>query len=181
MVLHSDPLVAGSRTLLCFAMLINMMGSTAPAMSSPTVENTQWTLTRLANRPFKPLRRQPFLLLDSATRRVSGFAGCNEFAGRYMLSDRRLTFQRISYTRKACLETVEASVESRFFEALSRVRYWRVDGAQLVLLDGAGNRRAQFKQDSPRIDSNMITPGTDGRRRSPRVTASMDRGQTSHD
>jgi heat shock protein HslJ len=123
-------------------------GFRSSARAKRIPENTQWVLTRVAKDRVGKVRREPYLILESHTNRVSGFAGCNQFTARYQLSGPSLTFSRISYTRMACLDPSEGQIETAFVSALEHVRTWRIDGSTLQLLDA---RRASLLQFSPKF------------------------------
>jgi heat shock protein HslJ len=65
---------------------------------------TEWRLTRLAS--------SPHLLFDPATRRVSGFTGCNRLSGGYTVEGDRLTFGPMATTRMACPEGMATEAAS---------------------------------------------------------------------
>ncbi|MEO7409512.1 MAG: META domain-containing protein [Vicinamibacterales bacterium] len=96
-----------------------------------SLENTTWSLTRLAARALDKKEHSPGLRLDEKERRAFGFAGCNEFSARYRLSRSTITFERITYTRKRCVDPYLTTVEDEYLAALKRVRSWRVQGTTL--------------------------------------------------
>ena len=68
---------------------------------------------------------------------VSGSAGCNGFSGRYTTAGDSLSFSPLATTRMACKKYVMAQ-EQVFLDAMSRVRSYAIDGAQLTVFDASG-------------------------------------------
>lgn len=113
--------------------------STAPAADDrPALENTHWTLIRVADSPVRsgPGQRDPHLILRRQDHRVSGFTGCNQMSGAYTLDGQALTFRQMISTRMACLDTMDT--EAAFTAALQQVRAWSIAGDRLMLSDAAG-------------------------------------------
>jgi heat shock protein HslJ len=115
--------------------------SAAPA----SLENTHWKLTQLGDAPVVVPYRQPepYLILDSSTRRAGGSGGCNRFSGGYELIGERLRLGRMTSTLMACAEGMET--ERGLWLALGEVRRWRITDRQLDLLDASGNVVARFE------------------------------------
>ena len=122
------------------ALLLRQAGSVNSA-----VENTYWKLIGLGDAPVAASSRQqePHLILDPASRRVSGSGGCNRFTGSYELHGDQLTFGKMASTMMACPEGLDA--ESMFLAALGRVNQWKFAGEELELSDDAGNLVARFE------------------------------------
>ncbi len=76
-------------------------------------------------------------LVFSTDSTVSGSAGCNGFNGRYTTAADALSFSPLATTRMACKKYVMAQ-EHVFLDAMSRVRSYAIDGAQLTLFDAPG-------------------------------------------
>lgn len=75
--------------------------------------------------------------------RASGYGGCNNFFARVASEGARLRFSAIGATRMACAESSMAT-ERDMLAALERTRAYRLEGGELVLLDGAGAQAARF-------------------------------------
>ncbi|WP_230169367.1 YbaY family lipoprotein [Roseomonas sp. CECT 9278] len=69
--------------------------------------------------------------------RAHGSGGCNRFNAGYVLDGAALRFGPAAQTNMAC-EPPAMALEARFHAALATVRAWRIEGAELLLLDGAG-------------------------------------------
>ena len=76
---------------------------------------------------------------------VSGTGGCNRMIGKATISGDALTFGTIGSTQMACTPAAMAQ-ERKFFDALEKVRNWRVDTQRrkLTLLDAQGKRLVAF-------------------------------------
>ena len=74
--------------------------SAGSAASRVPLENTYWKLTRLGDAPFNVAsqRKEPYLIFNSASRRVSGSGGCNQLAGSYERSGSHLNFGQMAGT-----------------------------------------------------------------------------------
>lgn len=73
----------------------------------------------------------------TAEGRAHGTTGCNRFTGGFTADGATLAFGPVAGTRMAC-EPPAMDQEWRFHEALAATRGWRMDGAALLLTDGAG-------------------------------------------
>jgi heat shock protein HslJ len=109
------------------------------------LENTRWVPATLGSAPvtLAQQQREPFIVLQPAEHRVSGFAGCNQFTGSYQLAADKLNFSQVSMTRMACQEG--ADIEQRLLKALENTASWRIDGDRLQLQDDQGANVANFK------------------------------------
>jgi heat shock protein HslJ len=68
---------------------------------------------------------------------ADGTAACNHYGGGYSVSGDSLTFGPLAVTEMAC-EEPRMSLESAFLAALGATVSYRLDGAQLHLLDASG-------------------------------------------
>jgi heat shock protein HslJ len=135
----TDPQVARFRRsrvfLTAFTCLlpIVLFGGAAAASEGP--ERVEWRLVVLGNAtvPALPGGRQPSLRLDQAQKRVTGYAGCNNFFGSYELAGTSLKFGPLAATRRACPEP-QSSVETKYLEALAKVRGWKLEAGELLLV-----------------------------------------------
>jgi copper homeostasis protein (lipoprotein) len=118
--------------------------------SSAALENTYWKLIRLGDKlvtvPAK--QREPHFVLDSKTKRIAGFGGCNRFTGTYQQSGDRLTFGKMAMTFMACAEGME--IERDFLAAFEQVRSWKIFGEHLELLDDNRGFLARFEARAPK-------------------------------
>jgi putative lipoprotein len=113
--------------------------------STVRVEDRYWKLTNLGDAPVTLTSRQkePHLILNSETRRVSGSGGCNQLVGSYKLNGKELKLSQMAGTMMACIEGMDT--ERAFLDALKRVTTWRIEGNQLELFDADGRAVAKFE------------------------------------
>ncbi len=117
----------------------------------PAIEGVVWQLTELDGAaPPRGDRGQLLTLqLDSGERRASGFGGCNRFFGEYRLQGASLSFGQLAMTMKACPEGMDA--ERAYHRALGRVKAYRREAGQLLLLDG-DSVVARYREESGATD-----------------------------
>jgi heat shock protein HslJ len=82
---------------------------------------------------------------DSA---VAGSTGCNRFSAPYTVDGDSLEIGMIAATLMACPPPADA-VERAYVDALERVTGWRVDDAELVLLDEEGAELLRYTTATP--------------------------------
>ena len=87
--------------------------------------------------------KAPFIVLQGAEPRISGFAGCNQFTGAYELKERELSFSKMAMTLRACLEGME--LEREVAKVLAETRSYEVSGDVLRLHDESGAVLAELK------------------------------------
>lgn len=130
------------RGIACAAMLASLAcsGSRNMALSasadSARLIDSEWHLVDLHQQP-APLGagdRAVSMRLSGADARVSGFGGCNRYAGTYTLRGDSLRFGPVMMTRMAC--TTGNDLEVRYAGALESVRRFRFAGPHLELLAG---------------------------------------------
>lgn len=110
------------------------------------IENTHWSLTSVSEGALDAKHTSARLMLDSKEGRAFGFAGCNNFSAPYRLSRSALTFQRITSTRKGCVDADLAKVEDAYLAALKRVRSWRIQATTLSLRSAGGRTLLTFER-----------------------------------
>jgi len=108
-----------------------------PADFGVALEGGPWTLLELngAVARLPTGERQPYLLFQPQDGRVSGYSGCNEFTGNYVVQGDVLSFGVFGMTRRFCADTA-GDVEQVFLGVLSKVRSWRVEQQMLLIMDG---------------------------------------------
>ncbi|HEY4136638.1 MAG TPA: META domain-containing protein [Alphaproteobacteria bacterium] len=113
--------------------------------TSVPLAGTSWTLNKLGDVAVtvEAGQREPFLSLDAAEKRASGFAGCNMFSGPYQLSDDgKLTFGPLAMTRMACAPGM--SIEGGYANALRDAKTYSIADSQLTLMNAEGKPLATF-------------------------------------
>ena len=147
--------------LYAILVCVFMAALNGEALAAPAgPEGVEWRLLKLgdAAAPTLPGNRQPSLLLDPSQKKASGFAGCNNFFGSCELAGATLKFGPFGATRMACAE-MDTTVETKYLEALSRTRGWKIDAGELLLVDGAEvlAHFATKQGDSSAIDLETLT------------------------
>ena len=102
-----------------------------------TLEDSRWRLVTLGGHAVQVHgdQREPWIVLESRTKRVTGSGGCNRISGGYEAGRGSLRFSRIASTMMAC---PSLEVETQFLRALDATRSGRVSGRTLELLDAKG-------------------------------------------
>ena len=132
-------LTAVAASVICIAiLLVSCTKKEMPTSGAESagIEGIQWYLTEVGGSPVSPMAddKQPHILLDPAQNQATGFAGCNNFYGRYELDGASLTFGPMGATRMACPD-LETGLEMSVFEALESTRNWKKSDGDLLLLD----------------------------------------------
>lgn len=119
--------------------------ATAPLVSTP------WRLTHLDGLELaNPAGNNAVgFQLDTQNPRITGFGGCNRMFGGYLLNGEQLRFDQIGATKMACAEGSRMKLEQDYFDMLSRVSSWKINGSSLELLDANGAVLATFAAATP--------------------------------
>ncbi len=107
------------------------------------LEDTEWTLVKLDGKAVIAAPKPAYLLLNSASHRVSGSGGCNRLVGSYELAGSRLKFGQMASTRMACAQGMET--EQALQQALGEVSTWKITSGRLELFDSGGKLLATFE------------------------------------
>jgi heat shock protein HslJ len=86
-------------------------------------------------------------LVVDADGKVTGNGGCNGYFGSVIIDGGAMSFGNLGATRMACPEPA-MSQEERLLRALDSTRGYRLQGGNLVLLDGAGAALVRFRTES---------------------------------
>jgi copper homeostasis protein (lipoprotein) len=110
---------------------------------------TRWVPAVIAAVPVTlvPQQREPFIVLQSGDRRITGFSGCNQLSGSYHLAADELKILPAATTRMACAQGMD--IEQRLLKALEATASWRIEGDRLDLLDKQREILAIFKSANP--------------------------------
>jgi heat shock protein HslJ len=92
-----------------------------------------WKLVELKGQPVPALKREPYLILRTEDKRMTGFGGCNSFTGAYTLDEAasRIRFDQVASTMMACPSGMD--VEQAFHEVLRGVDNYSLNGDRLSL------------------------------------------------
>lgn len=124
-----------NKLVYTFALLF-VLSCSSKSFPDKKWEGRHWTLVELLSVPLQTsgFARDANLIFDHRTKTITGTGGCNRIYGPYTdESKRRLKFGDLGMTRMACQDT---PFENRFAEVLSSVRYFELNGNQLILKNG---------------------------------------------
>jgi putative lipoprotein len=127
--------------LLALALLLAgllLVGCDRSPAGNDTLAGTQWVLVTLGGKP--PLAGGTAPSAEFAEDQISGSTGCNHYFGTYEARGSDLTLGAVAVTEMACLEPAGVmDQEQAFLAALASTTSYRLAGAGLELLDGAGS------------------------------------------
>ncbi len=108
----------------------NKIGELIGVSKERSLENTYWVLTEINGMALADSPKAPFIQLNPDGNKISGFGGCNQLAGQYTLSGKKITFKIIA-TRMFCQETME--IETGYLQALDNANEFVIDEHTLLL------------------------------------------------
>ena len=119
--------------------------SSTPSMPDEPLLDRYWRALEIEGKPVSVLnnRAEPHLVL-SAEKRTHGSDGCNRFTGTYDTSAQTLRFGRLASTMMACIPPVD-QMAREFTTVLGATATYRIQGKQLVLVDGEGRVRMRLE------------------------------------
>ena len=118
-----------------------------PADPAAGLFDTYWRAVQVDGRAVthRAGTREPHLVLNRDGSRVSGFAGCNGFAGNFQQHGATLRLgDKLAMTRMACVGEGD-TLETAFTKALTSVSTYRISGDRLELRDAQGTVRMIFE------------------------------------
>ena len=134
-----------SLPILAFGIIL----SANKCASSMNAENAgitsgKWTLQTIAGQEYKLPEgvESPYLQVDSAMERISGFNGCNRLTGGVTIHGDSISFPMMGSTKMYCEET--HALESSFMKALGNTSTFSVKGDKLTL-SGQGQEQAVLR------------------------------------
>jgi len=115
------------------------------AFSRASLTNTYWRPVELAGKPVvvEGGQREPHLMLVPGENKLRGFAGCNQFLGRYDVKENSLRFTGMATTRMFCEGVMEQ--EQAFLSVLEGTASHKIVGEALDLYDANGKLLARFE------------------------------------
>jgi heat shock protein HslJ len=148
-------------SVIAFVLLASLPGAALAQDEQPlSPEGQDWSLVASYDETSGeitsvPIGVQPTLLLQDGA--ASGFAGCNQFSGSYLLDGSSLTFgEEMSVTLALC-EGPGQLVENSYLAALGQVGSWAIDGEQLQLYDNLGDLILTFEVPSVLWTRSQVT------------------------
>ena len=111
----------------------------------PALENMRWKLEQLNQQPVEAIekQREPHIILQSASRRVTGSGSCNQLLLGYALERTTLRFTEGATTARTCETGMRQ--ERAFLAALATVTSFNMEARTLRLLDAQGRVIARFR------------------------------------
>jgi copper homeostasis protein (lipoprotein) len=115
------------------------------AFSKASPTNTYWRPVELAGKPLTMVadQREPHLMLVPTENKLRGFAGCNQFMGRYEVNENSVRFTGVATTRKYCEGAMEQ--EQEFLHVLEATESFKIVGEALDLHDANSKLLARFE------------------------------------
>lgn len=113
-----------------------------------SIAGTDWTLTELGGQtaPAGTGGQHPSLRFNADSALVSGFGGCNRFAGGYTVEGQNLHFAPLAMTKMACTEGMD--LEQHFADALGHTNRYELTSAGMTFFNG-NTPVARFVRKSP--------------------------------
>lgn len=135
-------------SVLLLGACANPVPPTTPAgeaKSTAQLLNTYWKLTQLGELVITTPQdaREMHFVMHAENQRVTGFSGCNQMMGAYVLDGSALRFERMGGTMMACVSNMD--LEPRFLGMFGQVVSWDIQGETLQLLDANRKPLATFE------------------------------------
>ena len=119
-------------------------GDTAPVAQAPPFAGVPWVLSSgLDVEGWE--QTAPSAVFKDGT--LGGSTGCNRYTGPYTVDGESLTLGAIASTQMACPPPA-GEVERAYLDALQQVAQWRMDDAELVLLDDGATELLRYREAS---------------------------------
>ncbi|HEX6084879.1 MAG TPA: META domain-containing protein [Thermoanaerobaculia bacterium] len=115
------------------AFLLLFLVACATQDTATSLDGTRWTLTTSSA-----------ITLQFADGNATGSGGCNQYRATYTQSGSSLTLGPVASTKRACVEPEGNRHETEYFDALSRVTSFAVEGDRLMLRDASGTTLLEF-------------------------------------
>ena len=93
---------------------------------APVTLNNKWKVISMQG--IDNFDKNPTIQFDAKEKRISGFAGCNNYFGDYDPENIQLDFSKMGMTRKMC---PDMTVENTFVNNLRIVSYYKIENKQL--------------------------------------------------
>lgn len=100
----------------------------------PVLPEGEWTLQSMNGEAVSGLKKPITLTITSATNRINGYAGCNQYFSSFTTEGSSITFTAPGRTKMFCKETM--NLEEKFMTALSTVRAFKTECNKLQLFEG---------------------------------------------
>jgi heat shock protein HslJ len=131
----------------CWLFACNSPSKTSTAIQSAptTIGDIRWKLVELNGQAMQvqpPNGKEPYILFEEATNKVTGNGGCNGFGGTYLLQqDNSIRLSQLISTKMACNSL---AIETRFMKALETTDRYEVVNDTLTFYKGEAAPMAKF-------------------------------------
>ncbi|RAJ18040.1 META domain-containing protein [Olleya aquimaris] len=126
-------------TIFLFSILLNGCGSTDQANATADMKqninenlNGSFIVSKLGEST--STKEDLTINFDDATKRVSGFSGCNNYSGSYQIKDKKIAILNLISTEKACLDTTNM-VESKMLQMLTEANSFKIKNNEVIFLN----------------------------------------------
>lgn len=92
----------------------------------PVTLNNKWKV--ISMKGIDNLQINPTIQFDEYQKRISGFAGCNNYFGNYDPDTNKMDFSKMGMTRKMC---PDMTTENAFINNLREFSYFKIENKQL--------------------------------------------------
>jgi len=122
----------------------------ATDVAAPKLNGTYWKLVEMdgAAAHFGQGSREAHIQFGERNR-ISGSGGCNRLLGGYRMDGVHLTFGNLGGTMMECDKGMNE--ERHMVQSLAKVRGWRIEGPQLVMLAESGAVILRFQSGEPSL------------------------------
>jgi putative lipoprotein len=144
-----DPLAPAEPIMIVASFVGRLVQPEAPAKddvadvpATPSILDMTWRLEAIPGGAVSPYVESTLSIASDM--RAGGRGGCNSYFAQAAVTDESIRFSAIAATKMACASTEATVQEEAFFDRLGKVRFWRLDGETLSLLDGSGEETLRF-------------------------------------
>lgn len=109
------------------------------------VQDVTWKIMRVENKPIQVFNQMPYLIFNSNFKTLQGSTGCNPIYGHYQYA---FSSQIIRFDAKAGHASCDGALaqEAELVDAFQRVKGFKIQGRELLLVDQAGQTLIQAQQ-----------------------------------
>lgn len=134
------------KSLLCFIALCSFFACTSSSVQPlQEVENIRWQLDKV--------NYESYFTLNSVTKSVHAFAGCNQMNGQYHLEGNTIAIRTLAMTEMYCEGKMEA--EQKLYETLSKATKI-VQNEDKILLYQGNTLLETFKKQTEQPTENLV-------------------------
>lgn len=120
------------------------VSATVTATEEAQMINGMWRVIAVNGSPVKKSAGSVTLNIDTEQQRVTGHDGCNKFMGSVSFGEvGQLAFSAIGATKIGC---PPGTTPEGFYQALSDVQAFKIDGDQATLVTAAGNSAMDLRR-----------------------------------